>query len=376
MQQPKSQEKRFIGTFVNEMYAILLGIGIGNVIFSQNVDLGSVFDIVMALFVTSVVLLYWWDWTEFVSKRVASSKREFAIDFLILITLEFLFGRFNSPVRLAPIFLVLGCLDLLWVGNYLYQFREQYRSRGKRWILEKVLAIVIYALCYVTIYFTRNLAPIWILGGIMILGFALVRNVGFSQVKMISSLGALLRMLAGGFRFREALPGDAAAIAEINNSNLLVDSQKGFFIVELDAAEVERSIKEGPERYYVAQNRDSCVVGFVETSDSVSQEVINEMTWFDLELQGQFHPETAIYIEKVAARQDHRRQGIGRFLYESLFRSYTSTVFYAFVVLSPVTNYPPLEFHLGLKFSKAAVSRALEFCGLSNYQSSLLLIRS
>jgi hypothetical protein len=35
----KVRNNKFIGAFVNEMYAILLGIGLGNVLFVQQIDL-------------------------------------------------------------------------------------------------------------------------------------------------------------------------------------------------------------------------------------------------------------------------------------------------------------------------------------------------
>ena len=78
---------KFINIFVNEMYAILIGIGIGNVLFAQKLDLSNIPDVIMALFVTSVVLLYWWDWTEYLEDNIVTTKRELIIDFAVLIAL-------------------------------------------------------------------------------------------------------------------------------------------------------------------------------------------------------------------------------------------------------------------------------------------------
>ena len=195
---------------------------------------------------TSIVLIYWWDWTEFISNNVVSNKREFAIDFLILIILEFLFGYFDSPLHLSLILLILGCLDMLWVVNHLYQFPELFRLKGKKWITEKILDILIYAFCLGSIYLTRNVIPVWAQGGIIIFGFVIVRNFGFSQVRNTHSIRSLLRKRKDEFQFRKALPKDATNIIEINNDYLNIDDQNGFLIIELDVAEVESDISAVP----------------------------------------------------------------------------------------------------------------------------------
>jgi len=361
----KAKDNRFIGTFVSEMYAILLGIGIGNVLFIEKLNLGSIYEVIMGLFVTGVVIIYWWDWTEFIGDHVVSSKAEFIIDFLILITLETLFLFYDQPVNLALVFVVLTVFDLCWVLNYKYQHSGNFFADNNLWILEKVMAIALSASIYLTLAkYLTGLEHYW-KGAIVIATFIAIRKMSFRQVKKAQS-----------YELKEAAPEDFEEIARMNNHYLGGNNKKSFMISPLSTDQINQLQEEKNHTFYILRKKDDdAILGFVEISPSADYEILKTVHWKDNKTAEKIlHPnnEQIKYIEKIAVNKNFKRMGIGKALYTNVFEANPSTSYYAFVMNKPFNNKVSLAFHKNMRFFEAGSFNASEYAGYKNYQSILL----
>jgi L-amino acid N-acyltransferase YncA len=351
--------KKFIGTFVNEMYAILLGIGIGNVLFAQNLDLGNIFEVVMILFVIGVILVYWWDWTEYVSENVISSKIEFVVDFLILIALELLFSFFNNPYFLIRVFIGLGVLNLLWVINYNIHTRAFGNKRSLWWMLEKVIVIVIYVVVFILITYVLPKNANYISAGLIIISFVIARFIGFSQLRGSHS-----------FKIRKAKPDDASAIVSLNNKWYTEGSNnKGFLVTLLDEKQVAKDIESDTVTYFIAESKKKELQGFVSVSDSPEEGIMDSVTWIDKKLEEKFKKVNNKYIEKVAVVEGAEKKGLGRALYQRLFQEYPKYILYSFAAYYPKINEASINFHTRMGFKKSGIFERDEFLGIKDYRS-------
>ena len=355
---------KFIGAFVNEMYAILIGIGLGNVLFVQQIDLGNIFEIAMGLFVTGVILLYWWDWTEFLNDHVVSTKTEFVIDFLILINLEILFVYYNSPYNLAIVFIILAILDLAWVINYIYQTSGDFVAKNRIWLFEKFTSIIIFAGVYLLIRFWLIDENLYFQGGLVVASFVAVRKLSFRQVKK-----------AQRYSFLTAEEEDYPKIAAINNSYLDPKKNKAFMITGLSEEKIRDRLDDSYMYYVLKQDETADVLGFIELSLSAGNDILQQVEWFDQEKKDRIlaAKEKVLYIEKIAVNKEFKRHGMGAALYQHLFNELPDHSFYAFVMQKPHRNSVSLSFHQKLGFDVAGIFRANEFTGFKNYESVVLL---
>lgn len=160
MSQPtKETQSRFIGTFVNAIYAIVLSIGMGNIVFSDSFLLTDYLDLASAGFVVVVVAGYWWDWVDSVQEQVLSSLREFLIDLSMAFVFLTLFAFYDQPVTLAALFIALTCLDLLWVANSCYEHaRSEAMSAIDMFVplLRKMGAIAVFTILYLALRATGD----------------------------------------------------------------------------------------------------------------------------------------------------------------------------------------------------------------------------
>ncbi|MCF7857699.1 MAG: GNAT family N-acetyltransferase [Candidatus Cloacimonetes bacterium] len=357
-------KNRFINTFVNEMYAILIGIGIGNILFGQGLDFGNIMDLVMVFFVTTVVLKYWWDWTEYISDNVVSSKREFALDFMILILLEFLFGFYNQPQKIALIFLGLAALNLLWVINHLLEFKEKNKPKANKWLLEKVLAVMIFSVVLLIIVKFGDLLPHYLEVAMIIIGYFVVRKVSFRQLKDKK-----------GTQIRAAVPEDAETITELNNSALHSKSPSGFMISKLEVRKVREQIKTGETDFHVIFKKKGKILGFIEISKSADNSILEEVDWIDFFQKDRFEKGDGRYIEKIVIKPENRNKDLGKTFYEYLFDNYRDHLLYAFITIKPINNQASMNFHEKNDFIKSAIFTSKEYSGLKNYQSVMMIKR-
>ena len=156
------KEIRFIGDFVNAVYAIILGFGFIEImrdIFSSNIALRiaidnlKFFQLVMAFFVIIVICLYWWDWSENIEDKVKSTFAELIIDMGISFTLLMILFQFDNPLTLTMLFFMLSFWNLMWVVNYLRENFEGDRLSfwNLKWIGQKILALFLYGLAWYSI---------------------------------------------------------------------------------------------------------------------------------------------------------------------------------------------------------------------------------
>lgn len=363
-----TDEGRFVNVFVNQMYGMITAIGLSrSILFDQSDPVApeeAAFHWFMLAFVVCVILAYRWDWIESIGHSITSTASEVAIDTAILVTLMFLFQCYKEPRHLALALLALGVLDLVWVINYIRQFGQRFHLNASVWIWEKVAAIAIYGavagLLARGVMDQFGAVGPWLAGGLAITGFVLVRLACFRQVKKDRR-----------FSFLAAEPGDASAIVRINNSYLDGPSTTGFLLTPMEVGAIEQQICKHSNRFYVAKNKDGVVVGFVQVSDKAGPEVMQNAIWFDSHIKKAYATELTAFIDKVAVAEEFRHDGVGRFLYDSLFRrrEFRGRKFCAFVVLKPKANEASLHFHRQTGFIQAAVFHAEEFCGLQDYES-------
>ena len=355
-------DNKFISAFVNEMYAILLGIGIGNVLFIQKLDLSSIFEISMGLFVTAVILIYWWDWTDFISENVISSKSEFILDFLILIALEILFLVYNQPQKLALVFLVLSTLDFFWVINYIRQKSDAFIANSKKWLYEKVLGISLYAASYAVLFFFLSEHAFLLQGGVVILAYVLVRKLSFRETKQSSGYD-LIRANTAHFK----------AISAINNAHLNPEGKKSFMISSLSIDSITERVQNGHEFFVLVSRNESNVLGFVELSTSVDKEILEEVSWIlEDDKERILNPDVPVrYIEKVGVSEEFTGKGIGKAIYAQLFEEFPNYSFYAFVMVSPHRNSISEQFHKSARFQVSGLFKADEYGNFEGYESLL-----
>lgn len=363
-----NQGNKFIGKFVNEMYAILLGIGISNIIFVQDIDLKNVNQSIMALFVISVALIYWWDWSEHVESDVRTTKREFIIDFLILLNIEMLFAYFYDLKSLATAFIVLGFLDLLWVLNFQYEAKQAgtfQSKRAKTWILEKVVVILIYVLSCVLVTYTIISSYEILQMACIILSFICVRNVGFNNIKD-----------SRNFTYIKATYSEIQDIVEINNSYF--DGRVnvgGFLLKRLIPNDVRQAIDFQENVYFVAKDSRGETVGYIELRSQFPNEVLKDLEWVSaIEVTNLL--ESQFYIEQVAIKQGYQRKGVGSFLYDQTLKTFPEKNFTAFVVSQPITNESSINLHEKMGFERMALYKKSQYAGMSPYESILFIKRS
>ncbi len=363
-----NSKNKFISMFVNEMYAIIIGIGIGHILFVQQLNLKNLNDMVMVLFVTTIVLTYWWDWSEYIEADVQTSKREFAIDFFILIFLESLFAYYNNPAQLAIILFILAVLDLIWMINFVWESNKESRNsiiKAKTWLKEKILVILVYACTWSIFYVFKDNLYFYLQTAIIIISFTTARYIGFRYLKKAKNL-----------IFRPAAPSDIQAIVKINNQYTELGNNAdnhGLLLKKLDMENVENSIAANTNRYFVAQTSDSVINGFIEIADHFADNLLEHIQWEDEIMRDIVLSDRTIYIEQVAVDKNFQSQGVASYLYHSIFEMFPDTVFTAFVINRPIKNTSSISFHKKQGFKKAAYFESKQFLGMTNYESILFV---
>ncbi len=358
-----ARDNKFIGVFVNNMYIIIIGLGMTNYVFTQDFSSLRVFDTLSVLFVTLVVLLYWWDWTEFIESEVVSSKRELFIDFIIFFCIELLYVFYDQPLRMAFAFLLLGFADLIWVTNYIYEMNAKQKGSTidkTGWIFEKLLCITLYGISFLAIWFI-DIGPytVWVDLAIIIGTFLLVRNIGFLNVKKDKIF------------FCNPDLDDVPALLKINKSYLGKKRKDGYLINKMELAEVTKDIEKEDCPYYVAKGREGTVLGYVKVSQGLDEEYLQDIEWLEGEIRRKVETEPCIYVDQVAVARGNRHKGIARFIYQNLLDSYPQRNFAAFIIEKPVENRISMKFHEKLGFRKGAVFSREEYLGIQNFKSIL-----
>ena len=356
-----NKNRGFISTFVGELYAILIGIGITSVIYDKT-NLTNGLDIVMAIFVTIVVTLYWWDWAAYVSSYFVASSYEFVIDFINLVVLEFLFVYFNDVQTLAIIFFVLGIIDFVWVANYLWQSGEKPSLRNG-WVQQKITAIFLYGVSLLIVAQDKITLPLELLVLTVIVTYALVRLFCFKGVKREASIN-----------LRAAKVRDIESILEINHQYVDKNLNDKFLISKLNRNDLDQLIYSDSKKILVSSDK-STILAYAIISYNIPFDLLNGIQWLDPSFDFSIQNKDYLYIDQIAVNPDFLRENNGREFYEKLINEQSlSSVTCAFVALEPRCNITSLKFHESLGFRKAALFKRDKFAGIENYKS-LLLVR-
>jgi ribosomal protein S18 acetylase RimI-like enzyme len=365
---------KFVKIFVHEMYVVLLGLGIAEIVFRKVPEhlseppLEAAGHIAAAFLVIGVMLRYWWDWSEYLESDVEVNGLEFFIDFATLINLELMFAYYGLPVVLAGLFLTLGVCDFLWVLNQATRLRARGRfvQRG-RWLTEKLLAIAAYAIALVLLWLLSDYLPrIVVIALLAVNFFFVVRRIGFRQVRNVRNLS-----------FRLAVPADAAAIAEVHNCNTGRDEPgaavTGFLLEPTTEATIQQALADPKNRYYVASDSSGAVVGYVAISRSIPDDILKHVIWRSpgasdfVTLKRHRHITHAAVLPELAGR------GVGQFLYEWLYAAHPHAFCSGFIATRPLRNERSLAFHRRQGFEGRGRFQADQFAGLDDYESLLMV---
>lgn len=367
MAKKKADKDTFISTFVNQMYGILIGIGIGSILFDSAFDVGNWFNIAMVIVVTVMVVFYWWDWIEYIEGDIVSSKSEIIADFLVLIALELLFVFYNDPTSLALVFIALAVCDLIWVVNHIVYMKKEkkgYQSGASniRWIAEKFAGIAIYAVLYLIFVFVtprmnqtfQNIATVVL----VILAFTAVRRLSFNEV-----------FKARAYKTRMADDKDSVAIADINQD--YIDDDHPALIQKLTVRDVLERIRK--KEIIVAQNSKKKVVGYALIAHEGAKPYLPDTVFPDQKLKERVTDGPHVLLEQIAVKSDCRREGIGGILLRAV-RAMSRDDLLSYVANEPVDNVESTAFHESHGFMPVGTFTSDDFAGRKNYKSTLYML--
>lgn len=365
------KDGRFIATFVNEIYAVLLGVGMGSVVFSDAFDVDDPFHLASVAFIVVVVAKYWWDWVDVFETPAISSQREFWIDLAMMLVFLMLFLHFDQPRRIAGLVLVLSVLDLLWVANFVHETRRTYAATlsAHRWwrlLFLKVLAIGVFAFALAVLERLAPTSPEMLGLLVVIVAFVFVRVFCFGRTRSVRD--ALLR---------PAHASDLRRIREIHDMHVLRDGEThdgGGFLLEPVTVDLLQTRLENPDReIFVVEDSRGEILGYADVTVHVPRHDLDDLHWHETKTETLFHEGTHCHIQVVAVDAAIAGRGVGRLIYQTLAERYPEKVFSAFVVRRPVDNQRSMRFHSRQGFEEAAVLRRPSFCGLRHYESRLLV---
>ena len=181
-------------------------------------------------------------------------------------------------------------------------------------------------------------------------------------------------------QFSYANTSHAGVLAEIHNEILLENlesiensslSQTGFLLKYLTPSDVEEEILSDKE-VFVCQKSEEEILGYLVLSAEFPQDLIPEIIFEKDYHQLGLLEENHNYISLVVVSLRHSKKGVGRFLYESLFKLKPNTSFSAFYVLEPVENTRSKVFHEKQSFQQIGIYIKDNFLGIKNYKSCLV----
>ena len=252
----------------------------------------------------------------------------------------------------------------MWVINYIIYKSDNFLANSKKWIAEKLLGFFIMVIigCGLT---TFKDIPLLLQGISIILGFVILRFVSFRQLDKISS-----------YELSKATALDYEPIFKINNSHLEPSGKESFLISKLDLNSIEEKIKQNHSFYTLKVKQEKEVIGFIELSDSATNDVLDKVDWKSADKKEHFlSPERNLkYIERVAIHKDYKKKGIGTAIYKNLFSQLHDYSFYSFVMTAPYNNLGSKKFHDKMKFKIVGTFNSSEYAGFKNYRSELYYI--
>ena len=360
-------KNKFINTFVNTMYSILLGLGITNIIFDQNFSLTN-FDMIVAMFfITMVTIIYWWDWLELIEDDIQTTLREFVIDLVIILTIGSMFAFYDQPMLINILFIFLSFLNGLWVINYAFAKKDQKQKHLreiKAWILQKGLAMVIYAIPLLITLWMKDIHNLWVYF-MLVIAFVVVRYTCFQELK--TGYKATIRALQ---------EKDIPSMIRINQQLLKVSKEDGFLLGELTVEKIKTMIHSETMVCYVALSKSGKMLGYIYLTNQIDDEVIKAVAFIEdgyaLDIKNMSYD----YIEQIAVDQAYQGRGIGNDLMRYAIEHHPHEQLYSFISQSPYHNQKSYQFHMNHHFTPIGVFKAKQFMGIKDYQSVLLMFQN
>lgn len=202
--------------------------------------------------------------------------------------------------------------------------------------------------------------------------------------------------------FREASFDDISAIIDLHNANVRPDASdstdqgnmaQGFLLAPMTESDIRKKIGTShrfflalihspteelnvnadlacPEQY--CAHEQEIPLGYISISTSTpTPETIQSIRWsndFDPDL---LMSDRHIYIGSVAVHPEWAGQGIGRFLYQSIYQTFPTSCLSLFVATKPLCNERSLTFHYRQGFHPVGTLRSPQFLDLQDYESLL-----
>ncbi len=175
--------------------------------------------------------------------------------------------------------------------------------------------------------------------------------------------------------FSEANSDQIPDIVDIHNSHVLnreVPNPDGFLLCHTDREEIQRNLRDS-KQYFVAVNPAEKVLGFILLSQpKISEQIIQELAWKENNFIEKIMNKNHIFINIISTHKDYMGQGIGKFMYESIFAKLPASFLSAFIVAKPIANERSLIFHEKQGFQKIAILKKDSFLDFKNYESILM----
>ncbi len=176
--------------------------------------------------------------------------------------------------------------------------------------------------------------------------------------------------------FREANVSDAPSIVTIHNSNAIANLNSidgGFLLSDVNEKAVVDQLSRST-RYFVATLPNKEIIGFVCVSrPKISAEMLTKIQWEDTMSYEKVQDPRHLFLHVVATRRNWSSQGVGQFMYRSLYDSFPSSFISLFVVVNPIANQRSMNFHTKQGFKKIGTIKADRFLDFKNYEEVLML---
>jgi len=172
-------------------------------------------------------------------------------------------------------------------------------------------------------------------------------------------------------KVRKAEINDVKMVVSIHNTwalqNRKNDFSKGFLILTTDPQKIALNLNRDDRIFLVAFTENE-IVGYLIASTDI--EMINNLQWIQ-DVEPLITNANHWHILEMAVHPRLAGKGIGKLLYHDLFKVANGSHFSGYVATSPYRNDTSIHFHEKMGFKAVANFQAEEFCGLTNYSSTL-----
>ncbi|MCL2913626.1 GNAT family N-acetyltransferase [Shewanella corallii] len=344
---------KFITSYVSELYVVLIGIGLANVLFNIEFSYTNIIPLLTACLVTLYISFYWWDWVNHIESNFIETMSEFIIDFLILISLFFLFINYNSPILLATNLLLISLLDLLWV----FHFQIHKKKLDLKWISRKIIVTSIFSLLVTTIFYSQNQFDEKLLSFIVMGVSIIVKKTFFKDIA--TNIDTIT--------FRKARKSDTRELQFIAAESKLSNNNSDSFIIN----NPDFSILNDNQSRIIVAVKDRKICGYLIMDDFKDMEYGEDLNYLIEDEMASIKSQSTMIIEQIAVKKSHRGQGIAKHLINHAIHHCSSINLVSFVAIAPHKNSPSINLHEKLGFVRIGKFSSDNFKSIENYQSIL-----